>query len=141
MVFVVTALYVLGFLLVVGSLAVGVPVTRTALSRMEEGARRLRGRENELKKQMREDAGYFELPANEQAAAERRIERDAAEVIDREAAAVGVYYARGVAIGGDDSKTIANAVRYVARVNRPTAALALSGGLASTVASILSLHA
>lgn len=141
MVWMVTVLYVLGFLLVVASLAVGIPVTRRALDRMESGAKGLRGHKKKVVERLRNDIGYDNLSEQEKAENIRRIEVEATDEVNREAKAIGVDFTHGMTFGGDDSRTIANAVRYVARVNRPTAVLALGGGLVSTIASILSLYA
>lgn len=133
------SLYAAGFLLVFASVIIAVPITDRVLKNIEQGAAGIESFANEHLRKLSQAVDWQSLDQEAQGEESRRIEQEVRDEKRRRAKKLGITLREGVMIGGNDSRTIVNAVRQVGRANLPTACAALSGGFLSTVASIISL--
>ncbi|WP_427870529.1 hypothetical protein [Leucobacter luti] len=134
---VVGVLYSIGFGLVVLSIFVASKVTPNAIGKMQREMKELWDWRREEKRRRVQE--IRDLPPDEQAGRHSQIERDVDDEIRERARELDVPITIGAEFESDGSKLLASAIRHVARANRPTAWLGLTGGFLSTVASVWSL--
>lgn len=137
---IVALLYVVGFLMLALSVLMIGPISNRAIRKtQEQGKGLLPGMHSEINRRTAEldregmDEGdyYGEIS---------RIKQEAQTAVFERAREIDVPLVLGIADGGDSSAEIASAIRHVGRANKPTAIVALIGGLISTVASVWSIY-
>ncbi len=132
-------LYIVGYLLVIVSVLIAVPVSKRAIARMGKEAQELWTFKRETMRRLQREARETE-EAGRNVMTHSDIESAANAAVEKRAEEKALPWSHGMRFGGSDTNTVISAIRQVGRANRATAALALSGGLLSTIASVLSLY-
>lgn len=133
----VAVLYILGYALIVASVFVVGPATKSAFSKMEDGARKLSEWESSERRRRYQETLHLE--GDDRVRAQNKNTSDIENEMRMKAEDEALPYSSGVQIGGMSLHMIRSAVRQVGKANVPTAVLALVGGLLSTAASVFSL--